>query len=92
MKYKVDANENEVNIEVSDTKGKQKELLDAFQECREGRCACPTQEYSKLDTLEIEYDEDSISLKLTSKPNEQLDESEIKKCLEYTKGKAMDEN
>jgi len=92
MKYKVDANENEVNIEVSDTKGKQKELLDAFQECREGRCSCPTQEYSKLDTLEIEYDEDSISLKLTSKPNEQLAESEIKKCLEYTKGKAMDEN
>jgi hypothetical protein len=92
MKYKVESNKNEVNIEVSGTKGKQKKLLDAFQECREGHCSCPTQEYSKLDTLEIEHDEDSISLKLKSKPNERLDESEIKKCLEYTKGKVMDEN
>ena len=92
MRYKVESNENEVSIEVSDTKGKHKGLLDAFKDCREGRCSCPTQEYSKLDALEIEHDEDSISLKLRSRPNERFDESEIKKCLEYTRGKAMDEN
>jgi hypothetical protein len=62
------------------------------QECQEGRCSCPTQEYSKLESLEIESNEDTIRLKLKSKPDEQLDESEIGKCLEYTKGKVMDEN
>jgi hypothetical protein len=92
MKYKVESTENEVNIEVTETKGKQERLLEAFQECQEGRCTCPTQEYSKLDSLEIENDEDTIRLKLKSKPNEKFDESEISKCLEYTKGKTLNEN
>ncbi len=92
MKYKVESTENEVNIEVSETKGKQEKLLQAFQECQEGRCTCPTQEYTKLDSLEIESDENTIKLKLKSKPDVKFDESEIGKCLEYTKGKVMDEN
>ncbi len=92
MKYKVESTENEVNIEVSETKGKQEKLLQAFQECQEGRCTCPTQEYTKLDSLEIESDENTIKLKLKSKPDVKFDESEIGKCLEYTKGKVADEN
>ena len=92
MKYKVESAENEVNIEVTETKGKQDKLLQAFQECQEGRCTCPTQEYSKLDSLEIESDEDTIKLKLKSKSDVKFDESEIGKCLEYTKGKVTDEN
>jgi len=64
MKYKIESTENEVHIEVSETKGKQEKLLEAFQECQEGRCTCPTQEYSKLDSLEIETNEDIIKLKL----------------------------
>lgn len=92
MKYKVESNENEVNIEVTETKGKQKKLLEAFQECQEGRCTCPTQEYSKLASLKIESDEGIIRLKLKSKPNVKFDESEIGKCLEYTKGKVLKED
>lgn len=92
MKYKVESAGNEVNIEVTETKGKQKKLLQAFQECQEGRCTCPTQEYSKLDSLEIAGDEDTVKLKLKSKPDVKFDETEIAKCLEYTKAKVMDEN
>lgn len=92
MKYTVETNENEINIEVTETKGKQKKLLEVFQECQEGRCSCPTQEYSKLDSLEIENNEDTIRLKLKSKTGEKFDKSEISKCLEYTKGKVKNEN
>ena len=92
MKYKVESTENEVNIEVTETKGKQQKLLQAFQECQEGRCTCPTQEYSKLDSLEIASDQDTIKLKLKSKPDVNFDESEIGKCLEYTKGKVVDDS
>lgn len=92
MKYKIESKENEVNIEVSETKGKQKKLLEAFQECQEGRCSCPTQEFSKLNSLVIENDENSIRLKLKSKPGKQLDKREISKCLEYTKKKVSDKN
>ncbi|MDC1287900.1 hypothetical protein N8198_08435 [Gammaproteobacteria bacterium] len=87
MKYKVESTENEVRIEVSGTRGKQKKLLEAFQECQEGRCTCPTREYSKLDSLEIETGEDTIKLKLKSKPDVKFDDSEISKCLEHTKRK-----
>lgn len=92
MKYKFEATGNEVNIEVTESKGKQNKLLQAFQECQEGHCTCPIQAYSKLDALEIATDEDSIKLKLKSKPDAKFDLSEIGKCLEYTKGKVRDEN
>ena len=91
MKYKVESSENEINIEINEIKDRQRELLEAFQECREGRCSCPTQEYAKLDSLAIESNEGKIRLKLKAKPDEQFDETEITKCLEYTKGKVMDE-
>lgn len=92
MIYKVETTENEINIEITEAKGKQGKLLAAFQDCQEGHCTCPTQEYSKLDSLEIENDEDTIRLKLKSKPDAKFDESEIGKCLEYTKGKVINEN
>ena len=92
MKYKLETNKDVVDIEVTETKGKHEQLLAAFQECQEGRCTCPTQEYSKLDSLEIEADEDSIRLKLKSRPDEKFDESEISKCLEYTRGKVMNDH
>lgn len=92
MKYKVESTEDTVNIEVTETEGKQNKLMQAFQECREGRCTCPTQEYSKLDSLEISSDENTIKLKLKSKPGVKFDESEIGKCLEYTRGKVKGEN
>ena len=92
MKYKIELIEGEVNIEVTETKGNQEKLLHAFQECQEGRCTCPTQEYSKLNSLEIDNDEDKIRLKLKPKPEEKFDISEVSKCLEYTKGKVTSEN
>jgi len=89
MKYKVESTEGVVSIEVTETKGKQNRLLHAFQECQEGPCTCPTEEYSKLNSLEITSDEDTIKLKLKPKPGVKFDESEIGNCLEYTRGKVI---
>lgn len=90
MKYNIDANDHEINIRISESKGKKQALLEAFQECQEGLCSCPTQEYTKLETLEVESSGDSINLKLKSKSGQQFDEAEINKCLEYTKAKIGD--
>lgn len=91
MKYKVESNKKEVHIEISETEGKQDKLLAAFQKCQQGRCTCPTQEYSKLESLEIEHSDDTLRLKLKSKPGEKLGQTEIDKCLEHTTGKVMNE-
>jgi len=84
MKYTVDENEKGIDISVKDVKNKKEKLLEAFQECQEGRCSCPTEEYKKMESLEVEHDDQNIRLHLKSKLGFNIIKSEIEKCLEYT--------
>ncbi len=74
-----------IKIDVTELEGKKEQLLEAFQECSEGRCTCPTDEYKKVEALDITESGDAIQLSITAKPDEQIDTAEIEKCLEYTK-------
>ena len=85
MKYKIDEHKNGLDISINDVKDKKNKLLEVFQECKEGRCSCPTEEYKKLDSLNIEDNDESINLHLKSKDGTKIDKDEINKCLEYTK-------
>jgi hypothetical protein len=64
--------------------------VEAFRECEEGRCACPTEEYRKVASMDVNADEDRIAIRLESKPGERLDSSEIDACLDHTVGKLGD--
>ena len=92
MQYKIDENCNGIDISVSDAHNDKQKLLEAFRECQEGRCSCPTEEYRKLASLEVAQEGEEIQLRLKSKDGEVIDKSEIEKCLGYTaeqvKGKA----
>jgi hypothetical protein len=44
----------------------------------------------KLASIEIHADEDRIAIRLSSKPGQRLDTSEIDACLDHTIGKAKD--
>ncbi len=85
MEAEIKKVENGIEIDVTDLEGKKDELLEAFQECSEGRCTCPTQEYQKVEAMEVVDDGDTIQLSIKSKEGEEIDTSEIEKCLEYTK-------
>lgn len=85
MEAKVKPTENGIQIDVKDLNGKKEQLLEAFQECSQGRCTCPTQEYEKVETLDILDSEDAIQLSIVSKPGTQIDAAEIEKCLEHTR-------
>ncbi len=85
MEAEIKKIENGIEIDVTDLGGKKDQLLEAFQECSEGRCTCPTNEYEKLAALDVIDSGDAIQLSLTAKPDEQIDTAEIEKCLEYTK-------
>lgn len=87
MKYKVDEKKGGIDITVADVGNAKQELLEAFRECQEGRCSCPTAEYKKLQSLEIEQSGDGIQLRLKSKTGEAIDKSEIEKCMDYTAGR-----
>jgi hypothetical protein len=85
MEAQIKPTDTGIEINVTDLEGKKEQLLEAFQECSEGRCTCPTQEYGKLESLEIADSDDAIQLSLKAKPDQQIDTAEIEKCLEYTK-------
>lgn len=87
MEAKIEKAEQGIKIEVASLEGKKEQLLEAFQECREGRCTCPTQEYQKVEKLEITDADDTIQLSITAKDDQEIDLTEIEKCLEYTKNR-----
>jgi hypothetical protein len=89
-RYRIDEDEAAVSIELTELAGEQEELLEAFRECQEGRCTCPTEEYRKVASMDVDADEDRIAIRLESKPGERLDSSEINACLEHTVGKVED--
>ena len=87
MKSKITKNKTGIEINITDLNGEKEKLLEAFQECSEGRCTCPTQEYEKVETLNITGTDKLIQLSIKSKENTIINTNEIKKCLEYTKDK-----
>lgn len=85
MKYKIAKKQGGIEIEVSGVDGNEKQLLDAFRECQDGRCTCPTQEYAKLDSLELGQAAGTINLRLKAKKGTEFDQAEIQRCLEHTR-------
>ena len=89
-RFRIDEDEAAVSIELTELAGKRVELLEAFRECQEGRCTCPTEEYRKVASMDVDADEDRIAIRLEGKPGERLDSSEIDTCLTHTVGKVKD--
>ena len=86
-RYRIEQDRAAVVIELADVGGKQEELLEAFGECRAGRCSCPTNEYEKLAALDVEAGDEQITLRLRAKPGTAFDSSELAACLDHTVGK-----
>ena len=87
MKSKITKNKDGIDINITELNGEKDKLLEAFQECSEGRCTCPTQEYEKVETLTIAGTDKIIQLSIKSKENTVIDTKEIEKCLAYTRDK-----
>jgi hypothetical protein len=83
-RYRIKEEESAVAIEVTEVGGHQDELLQAFGACQAGQCSCPTDEYQKLASMDVEQDPDAIRIRLQTKPGEKLDAAEIAACLDHT--------
>jgi len=86
--YTIHTNEASVAIEITGVEGRQAELLEAFGECQQGQCSCPTNEYEKVAAMDVEPAEDRISITLRAKPGVELDTAEIAACLDDTVGRS----
>lgn len=85
MEAKIKPTDDGIEIDITDVEDKKEQLVEAFQECSEGRCTCPTKEYEKVESLEITDTADTIQLSIKAKEDQKINTSEIEKCLEYTK-------
>ena len=72
MKRIVKSDSEGLTIKVSEISGQQEQLLAGFTACQEGRCSCPTNEYQKLDSLNIEAVSGNIRLTLKAKSGQFL--------------------
>ena len=90
-RYAIEQSDEGLTISVTETGSAGDRLLAAFQECSDGRCDCPTDEYRKVAEFNVDTEEDdAITLRLVPKPGERFDESEIDACLQHTVAKTRD--
>jgi len=89
-KYKIEKKEQEIAIEIEGSELKNTELQEAFQRCQEGSCGCPTDEYDKLDSMQIEHGVDRLALHLKVKPGLSIDQAAVAACLDHTLKKSED--
>ena len=87
-KYTITPDGSSVAIDLTELGGRGAEVLQAFRECQEGRCSCPTDEYLKIAAMEVQPADDRIAIRLEAKPGTTLDTTEIAACLDYTVGRS----
>jgi hypothetical protein len=91
MKYKIESSQNKLKIFIKSKAEERETLLSNFEVCQKGQCSCPTDEYKKLQSLNISSLGDELILNLESKPNQVFNVNEIKKCLDFTANKLKKE-
>jgi len=84
MKYAIKHKSQGLEIKVEDLGDNRQQVLESLQACAEGKCSCPTNQYEKLDAIQIRPGSDSVSIELKAKAGETVRQADIEKCLEYT--------
>jgi hypothetical protein len=92
MKYSVQGDGSNIKITVQAVGTKQADLLKELNECAEGRCSCPTPQYAKVQTMQIEPSADQVIVTLTARSGETIDQADINKCLDHTTRKVEKRN
>ena len=83
-RYEITPADAGLAIQITGVGDKRGGLLTAFGECQQGQCSCPTDEYQKVEAMEVTQSDDAISIRLRAKPGTEFDTLEIAACLDYT--------
>ena len=83
MKKQIKSKPDGLEIKILEVDSKQDELLQNFQACQEGSCDCPSDEYVKLEKLDIQSSEDEMVLNLTAKKGQTFDKKSVRDCVDY---------
>lgn len=84
VKYRIENKNKELTINIENITENKEKILQNFNQCKAGKCSCPTNQYSKIENLDISIGEEKIIMKLKPKNGENFNKKEIEKCLEFT--------
>lgn len=84
VNYKIENQNENLNIYITDIKKGKEKILEKFNQCKEGNCSCPTDQYAKIKDLDILNQDEKISIKLKPKVNENFNKKEIEECVNFT--------
>lgn len=84
MNYTIKNDQGNLQILLQVPQEKSQAVLDSFSQCQQGKCGCPTNQYEKLEVMNVTQKDTSIVVSLKPKAGYRLNEPEIRKCLDYT--------
>lgn len=84
MKHVIETTPSGLHITATVGADRQAALLEAFGQCAAGTCSCPSTQYGKLQAIEVQAGEGSVSVELTAREGERLDPEDIARCLDHT--------
>ena len=82
MRYEMTERGEDVEIRVRDTGERAPRVLASMQECQEGRCGCPTDQYDRLAGMEVKVGDGEVSVSLHPRDGEQFDLGELRACMD----------
>ena len=83
-KYRISSRPRGLRINITDAAGSEQQLLSALQECKDGRCSCPTPEYGKLASMHVTSARGEVQIDLQAKPGAEVAPDAVRTCLDYT--------
>lgn len=82
--YNIKKVEKDLVIDIKDISSNKDEILANFNDCKEGKCSCPTDEYKKLKDMKINFTDNEIEITIAPKENTEFNKKEIGKCLDFS--------
>lgn len=83
MRYDISEQSGEVHIAI-ETEGHTSEVLSSIRACQQGDCSCPTDQYDRLERIDVAAGEDTVQVRLRPREGERLDTDELRTCLDWT--------
>ena len=83
MRYEIAEHGSDVEIHVRQTGEHGPELLASLEDCQQGRCGCPSDQYDRLEDMTVDATPDELTIQLHPRAGE-VDTSQLQTCLDYT--------
>lgn len=80
MEIKAKQNNSHLVVELKNISDKD-DVIEMLQSCAEGACSCSSDEYTKVETMQILSGPSSIQLNISVKAGEFIDVNCISECL-----------